>query len=369
MGRLTLSQATPMNFQGWGYQDFSAGEIYSTNVTITKNQNGNSIAFNPSKIINNTAVIVLKSNGDEKAYSGTTKLFSSKVEVSSQDGVNIVLNFIPNTSWGDLRIYYYYTYNVIPVNYSIAPSTVSADLFNEIDGLFVTEDELNAKIIEVGGGGSADLISYDNVGYPSIENVQNALDQILYVAPSVTSFTNNIGNVEKGQIITSVNLSWSVNKNNIVSQSIDQGIGSLVTDVRNYGLIDQNITTNKTWTITISDGQNSATKSTSINFYNKRYYGVSPNTTLTDSDILAMSGEFSSSRIQNRIFDCTGGNYFYFAYPSSFGTATFKVGGLSFSDVVLSVQSFTNASDYTENYNVYRCGNLQTGSSILVEVF
>jgi hypothetical protein len=141
-----ISPTNTTKFKGWGYQDFTAGEINSTNVTITANNNGTGYTFNPISIISGTAVIVLKNNGDEKAYSGSIKLFSTIVEVVSHNGVNITLNAIPHISWGDIRIYYYYNYLKIPRDYIIAPKTVSATLFNEIDSLFITEEEYNSRM-------------------------------------------------------------------------------------------------------------------------------------------------------------------------------------------------------------------------------
>ncbi len=141
-----ISPTNTSKFKGWGYQDFTAGEINSTSVTITANNNGSGYTFNPGAIISSTAVIVLKANGDEKAYSGSIKLFPTMVEVVSQNGVNITLNAIPHISWGDIRIYYFYNYLKVPRDYMIAPKSVSATLFNEIDSLFITEEEYSSRM-------------------------------------------------------------------------------------------------------------------------------------------------------------------------------------------------------------------------------
>ena len=95
---------------------------------------------------------------------------------------------------------------------------------------------------------------------------------------------------------------------------------------------------------------------------------MTSNTSLNNSQILALGSEFSSTRVQNRTFDCTGGTYFYILYPASWGTATFKVGGLAFSDMILTTQTITNAVGASVLVNVYRVNNIQTGSAINVEV-
>jgi hypothetical protein len=197
--------------------------------------------------------------------------------------------------------------------------------------------------------------------------MQEALDLLLYITPEVTSLTNTVGTVEVGQTVDDLTLNWVINKT-ITTQSFDQGIGSIDPSLRTLPLTSLGLVSTTTFTLTIGDGQNNANKSTSVLFRHKRYWGTSDQTVLSDPEILALSNEFSTSRAQTRTFDCSGGKYFYICYPASWGAATFKVGGLAFTDMLLSQQNFVNASGHTESYYIYRPNNLQTGSSILVEV-
>lgn len=213
-----------------------------------------------------------------------------------------------------------------------------------------------------GGATTAADVSYVGA-YP---NVQEALDALFYVAPNITSFTGGSNN-EIGSTVNNVNLAWAINKA-IASQSINQGIGSLDAALRELALTSQGITSNRTYTLTVSDGTNQDQASTTVAFLNKRYWGVSAETTLDDAEIIALSQELSSSRLQSRTFDCTGGRYFYFAFPASFGTPSFRVGGLAFSDMTVVTRDFTNASGHTSSYQIWRSTNLQTGAAIPVEV-
>lgn len=127
---------------GWGYQDFPAGTIGLTNVTITANDNGTGIVFDAGKIVSNTAIIVRADANEEKAYTGTSKLFSTLVNVSGHTGVSVNLTGVPHISWGDIRIFYYYRYDTgLPPGYSLAPKSISAEVLNEMDDLFITEEE------------------------------------------------------------------------------------------------------------------------------------------------------------------------------------------------------------------------------------
>ena len=221
----------------------------------------------------------------------------------------------------------------------------------EVDD-YVTKDELDAE-----------NISYSN---GDITSVQEALDQLLYKAPTVT--LSGGGRYEIGQIIDNVKLSWVINKD-IITQSINQGIGALDPSLRKYTVENANINSNTTYTITINDGKTTKTSSTSITFMKKVYWGVSEKETLTNDDVLTFNSEMASNRQQERVFDCSGGKYFYFAIPAEFCNGiSFKVNEFLFSDMSLEEMRFINASGYESDYHIYRCNNIQTGSSIKVEV-
>jgi hypothetical protein len=209
---------------------------------------------------------------------------------------------------------------------------------------------------------NATAIVYTN---PTYDTVAEALDALLYVSPQVLLYGGSVN--EKGVTVTEVALTWANNKT-VTSQSINQSIGAIAPSVFAYTHSGQTITTDRTYTITVGDGTNTDSDSTSVLFQNKRYWGVSALTSLSDAQIIALSSEFETDRLQTRTFDCTGGKYFYFAYPASFGVASFKVGGLSFSDMSLTVRAFVNASGYSESYNIYKVNNIQNGSNIEVEI-
>jgi hypothetical protein len=129
-------------FVGWGYQDFTAGDISSTGVTITENQNGTGIVFDAANMVNNSGVIVRASDTIKVPYTGSISLFSSKVTVTENTGDSIVLSGIPHVSWGDCRIYYIYNYTTIPQGYTMAPKFVSGQVLDSLNESFVTEEEI-----------------------------------------------------------------------------------------------------------------------------------------------------------------------------------------------------------------------------------
>jgi hypothetical protein len=200
-----------------------------------------------------------------------------------------------------------------------------------------------------------------------LQAVSGTVDYILdIINPLTGNISNNQGTKEKGETVTSVLLNWSWSKA-ILSQSLNNGIGSLLPAVVSY-LHTSTFTTDRTYTITGSTISQSANASTSVVFRQKRWWGTDPTVTPVDATIFALANnEFSSSRNKSFVIN-GGGQYIYYAYPSTFGAATFTVNGLLNTAWTLFVISHTNASGFTENYNVYRTNTIQNGSGISIVV-
>lgn len=205
-----------------------------------------------------------------------------------------------------------------------------------------------------------------NVAYanPTYATVQEALDALLYVPVDVTAFSNNIGTVEIGSTVQSLTLNWAVNKA-VTSLSISNGVGTVLgTSFKN---LTGPWTADTSWTISASDGKSNDSATTTLAFRNRRYWGVSSKTTLSDADILALTGEFSTSRGKTVSYNATGGNYPYYCYPASFGApANVTVGGLAFSAYTVTTRDFVNASGLAVSYNIIRFNGIQTGANISV---
>lgn len=227
----------------------------------------------------------------------------------------------------------------------------------------VTHEELD-EILE--NNLSAEFIKYVNENY-EFTNIKEALDSLLYKLPEVNLYGGKT--YEKGTIVNTVDLNWNINKK-IVTQSIDQGIGTLNKDLRDYTVENAGITDDITYTITVSDGRNSARSSTNILFRQYLYWGVSASTDLDNDKILIFSKEFETTNINRVTFDCSGGKYFYIISPAKYSDdILFKINGFVFSDMIETTIKLTNSSGYTSDYIVYRSNNIQTGSSIEVEYF
>lgn len=211
----------------------------------------------------------------------------------------------------------------------------------------------------------AEYVRYYN---GNIVNVKQALDKLLYVKPSITSFTASPapGDYEIGSYISSVEFSWAVSKA-VGSQSITD-IGSIDPTLRTIKYKEP-FYENKTFTLSIKEdeslGNGTATASLSYNFKHKRYWGTSSATTGFDDDFITELGsaEFATGRAKGSFnVNADSGKYIYYCYPEKWGSPTFNVGGFDGGFTLAGKIDFTNLSDYTETYVIWRSENPGLGS-------
>jgi hypothetical protein len=208
-------------------------------------------------------------------------------------------------------------------------------------------------------GGNAETVTYENTDYPELTNVDKALDKILakiyYVEPKINSFTMtpSATEYEKGAVVSGLEFAWTVNKD-IVSQSLTDCVITVDDRETTYGA---DLTNTKTFTLTVSDGENSATSSKTIKFLNKAYWGsaIEP-TDYTSEFILGLSSsKFASSKNGTYSMTVGSGEYGYLALPTSFGTVTSCwIGGFEVSLANCGSISFTNANGYASSYSIYK---------------
>lgn len=206
--------------------------------------------------------------------------------------------------------------------------------------------------------------SYTHPSYPDMATLQDALDELLYVSPSVSTFSASPtpGTYEVGSTVKApITLNWNYNKE-IVSQSldnvtIDKGLRTTTHST--------NITSNKTFTIKGNDGKNTASKSVSYTFQHKRYYGATTVPASYDSAFILglKNNEFCTSRAKGQFSYNMGGagQYFFYCYPASFGDAVFNVGGFDGGISKVATINFTNASGNTTSYVIYKSENANLG--------
>ena len=256
---------------------------------------------------------------------------------------------------------------------------VTQEQYNKMvsDGL-ITDGTKDLYIIDGNseGGNSlitAEFVSYDNESLPSVTNVEECLDAIIakiyYVNPSITSFTCNPSKTayEMGEKVTSVTFTWTYNKD-MVSQTLTGC--DLADETVRTATYSTEFNSNKTFTLSASDGTNSTSANKAFTFQNKVHYGsASIPATYDSAFILSLNGSLKGSKSGTYTVNVGTNQYFYIAMPTSFNNSdvlTGKVGGFDTDFSKVATVSHTNASGYTCDYNIYKSTNHSLGSISMI---
>ena len=234
--------------------------------------------------------------------------------------------------------------------------------------------EGNLALVDVGSavGTNASDVSYENASYPSLSNVSLALTSILnqinYIPIAINSLSVNPSTLiyEIGVEISSLVFNWSLNKTP-TNQTFN---GTTVANDTTTFTYDTPFSTNKTFTLNVSDSEKSAQKSINIQFQRKIYWGNSSTATdFNSAFILGLPNEkFSSTNRGTFSATCGNGEYFYICYPNTMSAITsFWISGFEYEVEDCGVISFTNASGNSSSYRITRSTRAGLGS-ITVDV-
>jgi hypothetical protein len=210
-------------------------------------------------------------------------------------------------------------------------------------------------------------IQYTNDAYPSVGNVEEALDLLMYTAPTITSFTNDAGTVYKGSTVTGFDAAWTIS-GTILSQTLTGK--SPDPEDRDATYSGLSLTTTTTYTLTITDDISDPvdTATTTIYFRLRKYYGTSasgtPNEAAIEAGTATASIDTASSRALSSTSIAGGGNYPFYSYPAAWGDVSLTVNGFA-STWNKTTVSVTSAEGNTENYYVYTSPNQVVGSITL----
>lgn len=221
-------------------------------------------------------------------------------------------------------------------------------------------------------GNNASDVSYTNASYPLQDTVEKALNAIWnrldYVPIAINSLSVNPSTLiyEVGVEISSLVFNWSLNKTP-TNQTFN---GTTVANDTTTFTYDIPFSTNKTFTLNVSDSIKSAQKAINIQFQRKIYWGNSSTATdFNSAFILGLPNEkFSSTNRGTFSATCGNGEYFYICYPNTMSAITsFWISGFEYEVEDCGVISFTNASGGSSSYRITRSTRAGLGS-ITVEV-
>lgn len=196
----------------------------------------------------------------------------------------------------------------------------------------------------------ADLVN-TKASEAEAEAIRARLDALEYEDITITSFTASPSTAELGTSAT-VNLAWSLNK-----PPTYQGIDGI--PVQGNSKQYTGITATRTFTLSATDGETTATKQATVAFANQIYYGTAADL----SNVTALSKVLSNKKTRTITVDADAGEYIVYAIPARLGSVAFYVGGFEggFEEAV--EQTLVNASGYQEVYKVYRSTNSGLGET------
>ena len=217
------------------------------------------------------------------------------------------------------------------------------------------------------GGDTAENIAYVNADYSQYSNVDLALDalfaKVYYVKPTCSlSASPTGGTFEMGTVITApIVFNWTTNKP-ITSQTLT-GFTLENTEVRT-ATYETDISTDKTFTLSVSDGENSASSSVSYKFMNNVFWGSAAAADTYDS---AFVDTLSNKKLTNSVkgtysFNVADGEYGFWAVPSNMTISTIWIGGFEVTVESVGTISYLNSKGYTRDYNLYKTGQSGLGS-------
>lgn len=218
----------------------------------------------------------------------------------------------------------------------------------------------------VSGGDTAENIAYTNADYSQYSNVDLALDalfaKVYYVKPTCSLYASPTGGTfEMGTTITApITFTWTTNKD-ITTQTLTNC--TLADETVRTATYDTDITSDKTFTLSVSDGENSATSSVSYKFMNNVFWGSAPIGTYDSAFINALSNKKLTTSVKGTYsFNVANGEYGFWAVPSNMTISTVWIGGFEVTVESVGTISYENSQGYTRDYNLYKTGQSGLGS-------
>ncbi len=192
-----------------------------------------------------------------------------------------------------------------------------------------------------------------------INDLENQLADFTCEHAKISVFSINHTVLEKG-----------VQKDILISVQTDKTVSSIVLLKNNVAMhevvndshleaVGNGISSDTTFKVIATDERgHKITESKSLYFYNGVYTGVGND----GSNISDLSKTLQGNRNKNFTVTAGDGEYIYYACPTRYGTPVFKVGGFEGGFELVSSGDFTNASGYTEPYQLWRSTNANLGT-------
>lgn len=202
------------------------------------------------------------------------------------------------------------------------------------------------------------------------DEYKQKIDDLSYTKIAITAITATNSTNEIGATVAATDVSWTLNKDAKTQKIKFGGEAEETLDkaLRKKSYTGKTVKSNTNIVLTVTDERDAqVSRTASITFQPKVYWGKTNKEQLVDEDILALEGSALASN-KNRTFtvNAGAGERIVYAIPSSFGTPTFNVGGFDGGFKKIQTLPHTNKSGYSQNYDVWASVNAGLGNTTVV---
>ena len=258
--------------------------------------------------------------------------------------------------------------NVSNINTSLDGKLNKTFIGDDVGNKVLSTDENGNVVLKDNDSneGTAETTSYTNANYPDYTNVDLALNalfnKVYYVKPTCSlSVDKQGGTFEMGTVISApITFNWTTNKD-IKSQTLtDCTLADASVRSATY---NTDVSSDKIFTLTVSDDENSASSSVSYKFVNNVFWGSASTGIYNSAFINALSNKKLASAIKGTYsFNIASGEYGFWAVPSNMTISSVWIGGFEVTVDDLGIVSYTNAQGYTRDYRIYKTGKSGLGA-------
>jgi hypothetical protein len=240
------------------------------------------------------------------------------------------------------------------------------------DSLKGTKDQIvsfdeEGKVISKDFSEGADKITYSNEKYEHLTDVglvlDNLLEKVYYVKPTCLLFAEPAGGTfETGTIISApIVFNWEVNKDINMQTLTDCLIENENIRTATY---NENITEDKTFILSVSDGENEATDSISYKFVDNIFWGSNEIPVEYNSDFInSLANKKLTKSIKGAYsFEINENEYGFWAVPSDIKISSIWIGGFEVTVDFVKEILYTNSQGHTREYNIYKTTKSGLGS-------
>ena len=259
--------------------------------------------------------------------------------------------------------------NVSNINTSLDGKLNKTFIGNDVGNKVLSTDENGNVVLKDNGSneGTAETTSYTNANYPDYTNVDLALNalfnKVYYVKPTCSLLVDKQGGTfEMGTVISApITFNWTTNKD-IKSQTLTDC--TLVDASVRSATYNTDVSSDKIFTLTVSDDENSASSSVSYKFMNNVFWGSASIADTYDSAFInALPNKKLTTSVNGTYsFNVAEGEFGFWAVPSNMTISTIWVNGFSADLDYLGTVSYTNVKGYTTEYKLYKTSRPSLGT-------